>query len=256
MWCIVSLGIYCLQCYFCIHLCLQYWSDYLAKTAKLHACQCNYDEHSSFHHSYKESSSVAVENQGLSTSHEVVDIIDYWFREGESYNYHGKACYPDHYNSYTCEHYIRVSLKMHNCTVSMCIMVIAPKLLILQSCLTDFSPLQMVWARACEVGCAITECSGLQEDYNRYYRNYYNHNDPHEGSVFLLVCVYGGAYPDSVEDLLYSHHPYRAGPPCRDCPRRYPLCDPNPFFIHGDTAIASQDLPVQFGGIGGLCCKH
>ena len=67
-----------------------------------------------------------MENQGLSTSHEVADIIDYWFREGESYNYHGKACYPDHYNSYTCEHYIRVSLKMHDCTVSMCIMVIAP----------------------------------------------------------------------------------------------------------------------------------
>ena len=50
-----------------------------------------------------------MENQGLATDHHVSDIIRSWFQEGESYNYHAKACYPDQYSSYTCQHYIRVS---------------------------------------------------------------------------------------------------------------------------------------------------
>ena len=114
----------------------------------------------------------------------------------------------------------------------------------------------MVWASACEVGCAITECSGLQDDYNSYYNNYYSYHN-HNSPVYLLVCVYAGDYPENVDHLFYHQHPYKAGPPCSDCPPLYPLCNPNPYFIHGDSAAASQlELGIATGGIGGLCCKN
>ena len=87
----------------------QYWNATLASIAQEHACQCNYDHYSNYRQPLGSSRGLAVENQGLATDHHVSDIVRSWFQEGESYNYHAKACYPDHYSSYTCQHYIRVS---------------------------------------------------------------------------------------------------------------------------------------------------
>ena len=88
---------------------LQYWNATLASIAQERACQCNYDHYSNYRQPLGSSRGLAVENQGLATEHHVSDIIRSWFQEGESYNYHAKACYPDQYSSYTCQHYIRVS---------------------------------------------------------------------------------------------------------------------------------------------------
>ena len=186
-----------------------------------------------------------MENQGLATEHHVSDIIRSWFQEGESYNYHAKACYPDQYSSYTCQHYIRVSfIDTTVCNYNIAIGY-------MRYCLSLF---QMVWSKACEVGCAIAECSGLYEHYNRFYGNYYNHNDYYEGPLYLLVCIYGARYPEDDEDMFYIHHPYRAGQPCHDCPRQYPLCDPNPFVPDYHDTQGTQDASNSL--FGGLCCKN
>ena len=53
----------------------------------------------------------------------------------------------------------------------------------------------------------------------------------------------------------YFKHPYRAGPPCHDCPPLYPLCQPNPFIspeVHGDNE-AQGDSTILYSG---LCCKR
>ena len=67
-----------------------------------------------------------------------------------------------------------------------------------------YSLLQMVWSKACEVGCAIAECSGLHEHYNRFYGHYYNHNDYYEGPLYLLVGIYGASYPEDDGDMICS----------------------------------------------------
>ena len=116
------------------------------------------------------------------------------------------------------------------------------------------TPLQMVWSKACEVGCAIAECSGLQRHFQRFYGR--GHPSDYDGPLYLLVCIYGAGYPENTEDMFYFKHPYRAGPPCRDCPPLYPLCQPNPFVspeVHGDNEFEVQgDSTTLFGG---LCCK-
>ena len=73
---------------------------------------------------------------------------------------------------------------------------------------------------------------------------------------YLLVCIYGAGYPENAEDMFYFKHPYRTGPPCRDCPPLYPLCQPNPFVgpeIHEVHAAQENTTTIIFGG---LCCKH
>ena len=111
----------------------------------------------------------------------------------------------------------------------------------------------MVWSKACEVGCAIAECSGLQEHFNRFYGRG-RHSDYH-GPLYLLVCIYGAGYPENMEDMFYFKHPYRAGTPCSECPPRYPLCDSNPFVgpeVHYEVQAAETDTAI----FGGLCCNE
>ena len=86
--------------------------------------------------------------------------------------------------------------------------------------------MQMVWSKACEVGCAMVECSGLQEHFDRFYNPHRYNLHNYEAPLYLLVCVYGAGYPEDDEDMFYIHHPYRAGQPCSNCPPQYPLCLP------------------------------
>ena len=108
-----------------------------------------------------------------------------------------------------------------------------------------FCLLQSAWSKGCEIGCAIAECSGLDDDLNSYYKRYYGLDEDYDGAVMNMVCVYGGGYPENEDDLFYSVRPYMQGPPCDDCPRLYPLCDPHPLFN-----------PEATNTIGGLCCKR
>ena len=112
----------------------------------------------------------------------------------------------------------------------------------------------MVWSKACEVGCAIAECSGLQEHFNTFYGQG-RHSD-YDGPLYLLVCIYGAGYPENMEDMFYFKHPYRAGPPCDECPPLYPLCQPNPFISPDVHAVHAAQENATTAIFGGLCCKH
>ena len=125
----------------------------------------------------------------------------------------------------------------------------------MQCCvICDFSSLQMVWSKACEVGCAIAQCEGLQDNFNRFYGR--GLPSGYDGPLYLLVCIYGAGYPENMEDMFYVKHPYRAGSPCSECPPLYPLCQPNPYVgpeIHEVQAAQDVATTTIFGG---LCCKQ
>ena len=122
----------------------------------------------------------------------------------------------------------------------------------------------MVWARACEVGCALSVCRP-EEIYDDL-----NEGDPRpegangQGSqildrLFMLVCVYGAGFPGDAD--LSSYDPYQAGEPCSECPEdRFPLClddIPSP-----GSPAATMDLAFGAGGapthaqLPFLCCKR
>ena len=86
---------------------MQYWSDRLARIAEEHAQQCNYVPNLNRHKLYTKSSYTG-ENMGIAFQRNFTYLIWYWFSEGQNYNYFKKACYPDHYLTYTCDHYIQV----------------------------------------------------------------------------------------------------------------------------------------------------
>ena len=219
----------------------QYWNNTLADIARERACQCSYNHYSNYRPSLGSLERLAVENQGIGTSHSTVtSIIKSWFSEGLNYDYYTKACYARGYS--TCQHYIRVSL--HVFYVALLRVATCSHNLIFFHC-------QMVWSKACEVGCAIAKCSGLAGPFKRFYGE--SHYD---GPLYLLVCVYGAGYPENTENMFYFKHPYRAGPPCRDCPPLYPLCQPNPFVSsegHGNDELQVHGDSTTI--YGGLCCK-
>ena len=123
----------------------------------------------------------------------------------------------------------------------------------------------MVWALACEVGCALSVCRPEQiyDDLNE--------GDPRPGAdgqggqildrLFMLVCVYGAGFPG--DDDLANYRPFRAGEPCSECPRdRFPLClnessasPANPLQAVDLTFGAGGEEPVTHAQLPNLCCK-
>ena len=115
----------------------------------------------------------------------------------------------------------------------------------------------MVWAEACEVGCAIVNCPNLSDLY--YYHFYY---DPFSDKIvpytaYSIVCVYGPGFPK----YIYHNPPYITGEPCTQCSEQSSECE--------DSASMHYNSPPQYqrymrydvtgagAGIdeGGLCCE-
>ena len=123
----------------------------------------------------------------------------------------------------------------------------------------------MVWARACEIGCALSVCRP-EEIYNDL-----DEGDPRpEGAngqgidrLFMLVCVYGAGFPGDAD--LGSYYPYWAGEPCSECPRdRFPLCFNKTSATSGSLPQPMDLITFDAGGeqpvftprqLPFLCCK-
>lgn len=112
----------------------------------------------------------------------------------------------------------------------------------------------MVWAKSCEVGCAIAECPNL---YGYIYYPYFLaalsllENSPDPPIPHLVVCNFG---PGLSDDHLYHIRPYKKGLPCYHCPEAYPLCDRTHYGYY--TPLGSQpttDEDVE-SYLTGLCC--
>ena len=103
----------------------------------------------------------------------------------------------------------------------------------------------MVWARACEIGCAIALCpddvgpSGKSGPYSQ-----------------LLVCAYGPRFPMTLEN---SRPPYQAGRgrnarSCQHCRNGFRVCD---TIDEPDYGKASAPPGIKaMGDVGNLCCKR
>ena len=119
-------------------------------------------------------------------------------------------------------------------------------------------PLQMVWARACEVGCAVSVCR--PED---IYGDAKPDADPRgngkigDGNdfVYMLVCIYGAGFPGNFN--LFGRRPYLYGEPCIDCPNRFSSCTPS-----YKKPSPPQNLIIDAKNVVGkgeefynLCCK-
>ena len=72
--------------------------------------ECNYEPNPARHRLFKKHRFTG-ENIGVLMSENIADLIWYWFSEGKNYNYNKRACYPDYYYHYTCEHYLQVYTK-------------------------------------------------------------------------------------------------------------------------------------------------
>ena len=114
----------------------------------------------------------------------------------------------------------------------------------------------MVWARACEVGCALSVCRP-EEIYDPQIEVPNGQGGGTLDFLFMLVCVYGAGFPGDA--TLDNYRPYRAGQPCSECPEdRFPLC------LDEAASPASQQLTFGAGGPGPvphvqlpfLCCKE
>ena len=114
----------------------------------------------------------------------------------------------------------------------------------------------MVWADACEVGCAIVNCPSLSNLY--YYHFLYNpfsddYTNP--ATAYVMVCVYGPGYPSDI----YNQPPYIHGPPCTQCPDQFLECEESTY--HNSPPQYVQNYLLQAtgagleGALGGLCCK-
>ena len=126
----------------------------------------------------------------------------------------------------------------------------------------------MVWARAFEVGCALSVCHP-EEIYDDL-----DDGDPKpEGAnrqggriinrLFMLVCVYGAGFPGDAD--IGNYYPYWAGEPCSECPRdRFPLClnemsaapgsPPEPMDLM--TFGAGEEPVYTPWQLPFLCCKN
>ena len=116
----------------------------------------------------------------------------------------------------------------------------------------------MVWAGACEVGCAIVECPSLSDLY--YYHYIYNpfSEEEYPETAYLMVCVYGPGYPTEI----YNNRPYTPGEPCSECPDQYSECDDDHYQRSQPQYYNDIIWPVTGAGLGiddtqpgGLCCK-
>ena len=132
----------------------------------------------------------------------------------------------------------------------------------------------MVWARACEVGCALSVChpEEIYDDLDEGDPDPKPESANGQGSqiidrLFMLVCVYGAGFPGDAD--LGNYYPYWAGEPCSECPRdRFPLC-----FNETSAALGSPPEPMDLltFGVGEepvnppvyppwqlpfLCCKN
>ena len=87
---------------------LQYWSEELANLAAARVEQCIYEPNYARHLHFKRHRYTG-ENIGVLMTDNIQDLIWYWFSEGKNYNYNRRACYPDNYYTYTCEHYLQVT---------------------------------------------------------------------------------------------------------------------------------------------------
>ena len=113
----------------------------------------------------------------------------------------------------------------------------------------------MVWARAYEIGCALSVCRPEQ---------IYNEGDPNlgvdgQGSqiidyLFMLVCVYDAGFPGDAD--LGNQHPYRAGEPCSGCPRDcFPLCSRAPQATLLNLTFGSGREQQRCRQLPNLCRK-
>ena len=120
----------------------------------------------------------------------------------------------------------------------------------------------MVWARACEVGCAVSVCRP-EDIYAGYKGDAKSDADPrgngNDGNDFLymLVCVYGAGFPDDLDIL--DRRPYLRGESCTRCPDRFSNCisssqKPSPprnrTFGAGDEINGKGEEYIY-----NLCCK-
>ena len=102
----------------------------------------------------------------------------------------------------------------------------------------------MVYATACEVGCALAECPYLPPKDVAYFQSFAmdkNGLDVENPDTFLVVCNYG---PGLSENNIYKLRPYYQGRPCSRCPEEYSSCD--------DGAVGGQQGPRPDSG---LCCE-
>ena len=117
--------------------------------------------------------------------------------------------------------------------------------------------MQMVWADACEVGCAIVNCPSLSDLY--YYHFLYDpfSDEVTPGTAYVMVCVYGPGYPSDI----YNRPPYISGAPCSSCPDQFSQCEESTY--HSSPPQYARDyLPAAIGAgledaaLGGLCCEY
>ena len=120
----------------------------------------------------------------------------------------------------------------------------------------------MVWAKACEVGCAVARCPNLLSYYNQYWSHYAaDRGSEDDGNLYYLVCYYGGpGYPEVPSNIIYRRPPYHRGRSCSYCPDEYPLCYSPYYYQPPNDNETDTDLAVGTGvdagnTIGGLCCE-
>jgi hypothetical protein len=123
---------------------------------------------------------------------------------------------------------------------------------------------QMVWADAYRVGCAVVNCPNLSDLY--YYHYLYDpftddgtSDTAHPNTAYMMVCVYGPGYPSSI----YNLPPYIRGAPCSQCSDQSSECEQSTYHnsppqyaqqylnAHQATGAGFED-PL----LGGLCCKQ
>ena len=122
---------------------------------------------------------------------------------------------------------------------------------------------QMVWADACEVGCAIVSCPSLSDLY--YYHFLYDPfsddgDSTHPATAYMMVCVYGPGYPSDI----YNQPPYTRGTPCSECPDQFSECEESSYhnsppqyrqYVEDHLQLATG-AGLEDTLLGGLCCKH
>ena len=99
----------------------------------------------------------------------------------------------------------------------------------------------MVWARACEIGCALAKCSNSELIRTS--------GSSESSSNYLLVCAYGPHFSNALQS---NSRPYqRGGTSCQHCPNRFNEC--------GDISRPTYSSPpagfMATEPITNLCCK-
>ena len=115
-----------------------------------------------------------------------------------------------------------------------------------------------MWARTCEIGCAIVECKNhhIFADYV-YYFLYLMYSGNLQMAVrdsyYVVVCKYAPGNPNS------TRRPYKRGMPCRRCPRNARLCDQsfgNYTYTPLESEVGGQEVDeIDDSMSTGLCCQ-